>query len=132
MKTCKTVNVAALLKNLDSYQLTELRKQFNKQCSKSMWELKEAERVAVLAFIDGLSIDRGWNNEDRDVVSLNRYTLTMDQRRSLNEISESISRAFRDLNELKTDVAREAKRSGTPFSKVFTTTVRRMNKYRNR
>ena len=129
MKNRKTVNVESLLKNLDSNELKELKQRFNDQFRSNMHNLREAEIIEVRQFIDGLSLDRGWYDSQRDAVSLSRYNLPIEQRRKLNEISDAISRGFRDLGELKTEVAREAKRNGTPYSKVFTTTVRRMNRY---
>lgn len=130
MKNGNNTSVAKLLKNLDSYELKELRSQFHTQYSETIHRLAREEQEQIRVFIDGLSLDRSWYETQRDAVSLNRYNLPIEHRRTLNGISDAISKGFRELDELKTEVARDARRTGTPYSKVFSTTVKRMNRYK--
>jgi hypothetical protein len=130
MKKVTNVRLVSLLSNMDSNQLKELRKEFNTHYSNQMHDLDEKERVEILEFIDGLSLDRHWNETHRNVVSLKRYSLPREQGQKLNTISDTISRAFNDLMELKREVAQDCRRDGIPNHRRFTTTVRRMNKFK--
>jgi len=131
MKNVKVINVEALLTNLDSTQLKELRKQFNQECTKSMRALEDKEREQMCVFVDGLRLDRSYFSEELNVVSLNRWRLPMEQRQKLDSISSIIGKAFDALKDLKCEVANEAKRNGTPFSRVFHSTLKRMTKYKD-
>ena len=131
MKTKRNINLTSLLSELDSNELSALRKQFNQQLSESMHKLEEAEKEEMRIFVDGLNLDRSryWDNQ-RNCVSLISYNLPLEQRKRLDTLSNSISRAFKDLQDLKREVALECTRSGQPYSKVFCTSLKRMKKYK--
>ena len=128
----KQLNIAAMLIDLDSNELKELRRELSAEISSTITRIAERESAEKRAFIDGLQLHRGYDSGDREVVSLNRRFLTMEQSRNLRDISDRIGKAFADLDQLKTDVAIEALRNHVSFSKVFKTTVKRMKKYRSR
>ena len=128
----KQINIAAMLIDLDTEELRELKRELTAEISSTITQIAERESAEKRAFIDGLQLHRGYYNEHRDVVSLNRRFLTIEQCRNLRDISDRIGKAFADLDQLKTDVAIEALRNHVSFSKVFKTTVKRMKKYRSR
>ena len=126
----KNINIQAMLTGLDSNELKAFKKLFNTQFSESMDSLREAEVLELKTFIDNLNLDRRYNTEVRNVVSLERYRLPHEQRRELTLISETIGKAFRDLEELKLRVAIEAKRGNVPFSQVFRSSMKRMKRFK--
>ena len=133
MKLKKKVSFTSLLNGVNSSELLELRKQFNAEVSDRRYELELAEKREMKSFVDNLQLDRRYGDSNiLDVVSLNRYSMQLEQRKRLNDISETIGRAFHDLDDLKQEVARYAKSAGKPFSEVFHTTVKRMTRYKNR
>ena len=132
MKKHRIDRVSSLLTDLDSSELRELKKQFNEKYRDQMHTLERAEELELKTFVDSLNLDRGWRVDSRDVVSLKHYGLPREQQVQLNQISEAIGRAFKDLSELKLQVARDAKNSGKAFSEVFHTSVKRMKRYQNR
>jgi uncharacterized protein Yka (UPF0111/DUF47 family) len=129
MKKTKVINVEALLNDLDSVELKALKKLFNSEFRESMHKIEKAEIEKIRSFIDGLDLTRGWNSDNRNVVSLIKWNLPRDQSQKLGQISETISRAFTELDELKRDVAQEIKRTGENNSKMFKTTIKRVNRY---
>ena len=128
----KQLNIAAMLVDLDSNELKELRRELSAEISSTIARIAEREDAEKRAFIDGLQLHRGHYGKHRDVVSLTSRFLTLEQSRNLRDISDRIGKAFADLDQLKTDVAIEAMRNHISFSKIFTTTVKRMKKYRSR
>ena len=133
MKTAKVINVGALLDNLDSNELRELKARFNEQFRASLRKLEEQEKEQLRLFINSLNqLDLDYYKEQREAVSIKAFRLPMDQRKVLRDISGSITRAFEKLDELKESIASDAKRSNIPYSEVFHTTVKRMKRYQNR
>jgi hypothetical protein len=129
MKKAKVINVEALLSDLDSVELKALKKLFNAEFSSSMIAIRTAEIEKIRAFINGLDLTRGWNSDNRNAVSLIKWNLERHHSQKLGEISETISCAFGELDDLKKEVAEQCKRSATPYSKVFRTTIKRLNRY---
>jgi len=129
MKKQRNLSVVKLLEGLDSVQLKELRGDFNSTYRENMHRLDQEERKLLLDFVDSLRLDKSWIEYDRDAVSLIRWELSAPQRSKLDDLSNTISRAFRSLTELKQEVAQDCRRSGSNFSTVFYTTIKRMKRY---
>jgi uncharacterized protein Yka (UPF0111/DUF47 family) len=131
MKKAKVINVEALLNDLDSVELKALKKLFNEEFRSSMYAIERAEIEKIRVFIDGLDLTRNWNSDNRNAVSLIRWNLERHHSQKLGEISETISRAFRDLDNLKKEVAESVKRQDKSNSDFFKTTIKRLNRYNN-
>lgn len=130
MKKRKVISIESILDGLDSNELKALRKAFNAECSSAMLKISKAEQMEMEIFINQLHLTRRHFNEDLDVVSLIRHSLTYDQRQVLNRINEMIKTAFDELAKLKSDVATDAQAKGLPNSAFFKTSVKRMNKFK--
>jgi hypothetical protein len=130
MKKAKVINVEALLNDLDSVELKALKKLFNAEFSASMHNIEKAEIEEIRVFVDGLDLTRNWNSDNRNAVSLIKWNLERHHSQKLGEISETISRAFRDLDSLKKEVAESVKRQGKSNSGFFKTTIKRLNRYK--
>ena len=126
----KLTNVESLLKDLNSIELKELRKQFNSEINRFQYEIQKAERIEIENFINSLNIAGKWSGHG-NVVSINQYAVDLATRNRLDDISERISKAFKDLVELKREIAVKAMREGTPLSRYFKTTVKRMNSFKD-
>ena len=107
---------------LDLEQMRALRRQFNEQYSKTLYLREKEENEAIKSFLDNY---RG----DWDILSLNHYGITREERSRLRKISECISAAFQDLYTLKGEVFRRAKNEGIPFSTLFYITTKRIKKF---